>query len=83
VVQDTDARAARRVLIGLGMALVRLILLLIGDKADFATWIFPATYESLYVSPDPSRALGGVALSIAWGALLVSATGWVTRRKDL
>jgi ABC-type transport system involved in multi-copper enzyme maturation permease subunit len=66
-----------------GMWLTRLIVLAVGDRIDAARWIYPATYEGLMVSPEPLRALGGCALSIAWGALAVAAATFIVKRRDL
>ncbi len=69
--------------IGFALWLSRLIVLVIGEKAEAATWIFPATYENLMVSPDPLRALGGCALPIVWGAGCVALAAMIVRRRDI
>lgn len=69
--------------VAFGLLVVRGILLAIGEKAEAATWLFPSTYESLMVSPNPLTALGGCALSIGWGALAVGLATLIVRRRDL
>lgn len=69
--------------IGFALWLSRLIVLVIGEKAEAATWIFPATYENLMVSPEPLRALGGCALPIVWGAGCVALAAMIVRRRDI
>jgi ABC-type transport system involved in multi-copper enzyme maturation permease subunit len=65
-----------------GMSLLRLILSIF-DSTKNATWLFPPTYEDLLVSPDPTRALGGVALLLVWGLLCTLAASEVLRRRDV
>lgn len=60
-----------------------LVLRAIGERTEAFTWIFPNKYVWLMVSPDPSKALGGMALCIAWGALCVLASTAVVRRRDI
>jgi hypothetical protein len=74
--------------VGFCMFLARVILEAVGADpsragALYAAWIFPGHYEVLLVSPDPLRAIGGCALAIAWGGLLVAATTFILKRKDL
>ncbi len=64
------------------MAITNLVLGLI-EKTEQLTWAFPGTYERLLVSPEPLRALGGMALSIAWGAVCVAIAAEIVRRRDV
>ncbi len=58
---------------------------ILGDfKATAAlTWLLPATYEDLMLSPDPIRAFEGVVLFVLWGTACVVAAATVVRRRDL
>lgn len=72
--------------IGFGIWLARLIVLVISQRAEsfeIASWVFPATYENLMVSPDPLRAIGGCALAIAWGSVCVALATLIVRRRDI
>lgn len=69
--------------IGSFLVVTYLILRAIGETTEVATWLFPNKYVWLMVSPDPSRALGGMALCIAWGALCVLASTAIVRRRDI
>jgi ABC-type transport system involved in multi-copper enzyme maturation permease subunit len=73
--------------VGLGVAfglfIARLIVLAIGDSADFAKWIFPATYETFMVKPEALTALGGCAACVAWGAVMVALAAVIVQRKDV
>ena len=69
--------------IAFGLWLAHVIVLLMGDDAKFATYVFPSTYETFMVSPEPTRAIGGVALSIVWGAVLIAAATLIVRRRDI
>ena len=51
--------------------------------AEAAAARFPGHYEVLLVSPDPLRAVGGCALAIAWGGVLVAGTTFILKRKDV
>lgn len=48
-----------------------------------ATWAFPTAYESLLVSPEPLRVLGGVAALIGWGAAMAAVASAIVKRKDV
>jgi ABC-type transport system involved in multi-copper enzyme maturation permease subunit len=48
-----------------------------------ATWAFPTAYESLLVSPEPLRVLGGVAALIGWGAAMAVVASAIVKRKDV
>jgi ABC-type transport system involved in multi-copper enzyme maturation permease subunit len=73
--------------IGLGVAfglfVARAIVLAIGESAEFARWIFPATYETFMVKPEALTALGGCAASVAWGAIMVALATIIVQRKDV
>jgi hypothetical protein len=73
--------------IGLGVAfglfVARAIVLAIGDSAEFARWIFPATYETFMVKPEALTALGGCAACVAWGAIMVALSTVIVQRKDV
>jgi ABC-type transport system involved in multi-copper enzyme maturation permease subunit len=69
-----------------GIGVLRLIIRVMAlkwESVEAATWIFPASYENLMVSPDPLRALGGCTLAIAWGAGCVALATLVLRRRDI
>lgn len=71
--------------VGLGfcMWLARVILEAVAGNALYGAWVFPGHYEVLLVSPDPLRAVGGCALAIAWGGVLVAGTTFILKRKDV
>ncbi len=64
------------------MAVTNLILGLI-EKTRILTWLFPSTYASLLVSPDPLRALGGIGALIAYGVAMACFAAWLVERRDL
>jgi ABC-type transport system involved in multi-copper enzyme maturation permease subunit len=72
--------------IGFGIWLGRLVVLVISTRAESfeaASWVFPASYEKLMVSPNPMHAIGGCALAIAWGAVCVAFATFILRRRDI
>ena len=66
-----------------GLFVGRAIVLAIGDSAEFARWVFPATYETFMVKPEALTALGGCAAAVAWGAIMVALSTVIVQRKDV
>ncbi len=63
------------------LGIARFVLLV--AKLDWATWIFPSTYDKWLLSPDPKHLLSAIAILLAWGGACLAIAVEVVRRRDV